>query len=269
MEDNKKEQGTNNEIARVNRFALTILTIIDFFLVAGYMREGIAGNISRVFAGVFVAWVIISMTASFLVYFRNKESTILKHVMMAGYGVVYAMALLGAGNDHVFVMVFPVAIVFILYYDLAYMVRSSIVVLLLNVIYAVKFYVIEGHMPSGAQVEVAGVLLHLASIIVFLLGVVLTTKISNQVNADKLRTIKREKERTDRLLDNVLKVTASVQENSAAASELIEKLNKAAGVTSRALNEISAGNSSNAESIEKQTVMTNNIQQDYQDFPSV
>jgi len=135
MEDNKKEQGTNNEIARVNRFALTILTIIDFFLVAGYMREGIAGNISRVFAGVFVAWVIISMTASFLVYFRNKESTILKHVMMAGYGVVYAMALLGAGNDHVFVMVFPVAIVFILYYDLAYMVRSSIVVLLLNVIY--------------------------------------------------------------------------------------------------------------------------------------
>ncbi len=261
MEDNKKEQGTNNEIARVNRFALTILTIIDFFLVAGYMREGIAGNISRVFAGVFVAWVIISMTASFLVYFRNKESTILKHVMMAGYGVVYAMALLGAGNDHVFVMVFPVAIVFILYYDLAYMVRSSIVVLLLNVIYAVKFYVIEGHMPSGAQVEVAGVLLHLASIIVFLLGVVLTTKISNQVNADKLRTIKREKERTDRLLDNVLKVTASVQENSAAASELIEKLNKAAGVTSRALNEISAGNSSNAESIEKQTVMTNNIQQ--------
>ena len=53
MEDNKKEQGTNNEIARVNRFALTILTIIDFFLVAGYMREGIAGNISRVFAGVF------------------------------------------------------------------------------------------------------------------------------------------------------------------------------------------------------------------------
>ena len=63
------------------------------------------------------------------------------------------------------------------------------------------------------------------------------------------------------MLDNVLKVTASVQENSAAASELIKKLNKAAGVTSRALNEISAGNSSNAESIEKQTVMTNNIQQ--------
>lgn len=261
MEENKREQGTDNEIVRVNQFALTILFIIDIFLVVGYVREGIVGNISQVFAGVFVTWVLISMGVSFFVYFREKESTVLKHVMMVGFGVVYAMALLGARNDHVFVMVFPVAIVFILYYDLAYMIRASIVVMLLNIIYAVKFYVIEGHMPSGAPVEMAGVLLHLASIMVFLLGVVLTTKISNQVNANKLRTIKREKERTDQLLNNVFKMTASVQKNSTAAAELIKKLNEAAGVTSRALNEISAGNSSNAESIEKQTVMTNNIQQ--------
>ncbi len=261
MEGDKREQNTSNEIARVNRFALIILSIIDLFLVVGYVREGVTGKIPQVFAGVFVAWVLISMVVSYIVYFREKESTLLKHVMMVGYGVVYAMALLGAKNDHVYVMVFPVAIVFILYFDLAYIIRSSIVVLILNTIYAVKFYVMEGHMPSGAEVEIAGVLLHLASVVVFLIGVVLTTQISNQINADKLKTIEREKERTDRLLSNVLKVTASVQENSAAASDLIRKLNEAAGVTSRALNEISVGNSSNAESIERQTVMTNNIQQ--------
>ena len=155
--------GTGDETARINRFALIILTVIDSFLVVGYAREGVAGSIPPLFAWVFVACVLFSMAAAFGVYLKNHESGILKHVVMIGYGIVYAMAIMGARNDYVFVMAFPVAVVFILYFDVAFVVRASVIVMLLNVIYAVRFYIIKGQMPSGAPVEMASVLLHLAS----------------------------------------------------------------------------------------------------------
>ena len=184
-----------------------------------------------------------------------------KHVAMIGYAVVYGLALLGAHNDYVFVMAFPVASVFILYFDLKFIILASSGVMLLNTMYAVIFYVIKGQMPSGAPVEVASVLLQLASIAVFLTGIVGTTSISNRLNQARLNAIQKEKERTDELLQAVLQVTAVVQQNSLGAVELIEKLNDATAVTARALDEISLGNSTNAESIERQTVMTSSIQE--------
>lgn len=250
-----------NEIARVNKFALIVLSTIDFFLVVGYAREGLSGGISPIFSIVFVSCVVLTMAASFFVYFKKRESLMFKYVAVLGYGLVYTMAMMKATNDHVYVMAFPVAIVFILYFDLPFVIKSTVTVLGINIIYAIYYYGIKGHMPSGAPVEIASVLLHVASMAIFLFGLTITTKLSNKINADKLAIIQREKERTDKLLENVLKVTSSVQENAIAASELIAKLNDAVGITARALNEISVGNNSNAESIEKQTVMTNNIQQ--------
>lgn len=252
---------TGDETAKVNKCALMILSIIDFFLIVGYAREGMAKTIPPVFAVGFIVCVALSMTVAFAVYFRRKGSAALKHIVMIGYGMVYAMAIMGARNDYVFVMAFPVAVIFIMYFDVAFIIRSSVILILLNIVYAVNFYVIKGRMPSGAPVEIASVLLHLASMVVFLISLSVTTGLSNKINGNKMKAIEAEKDRADRLLESVLHVTRAVQESSAAALELTEKLSEATDVTARALNEISAGNTSNAESIEKQTVMTNNIQQ--------
>ena len=48
-----------NEIARVNKFALIVLSTIDFFLVVGYAREGLSGGISPIFSIVFVSCVVL------------------------------------------------------------------------------------------------------------------------------------------------------------------------------------------------------------------
>ena len=244
---------TGDETAKVNKCALMILSIIDFFLIVGYAREGMAKTIPPVFAVGFIVCVALSMTVAFAVYFRRKGSAALKHIVMIGYGMVYAMAIMGARNDYVFVMAFPVAVIFIMYFDVAFIVRSSVILILLNIVYAVNFYVIKGRMPSGAPVEIASVLLHLASMVVFLISLSVTTGLSNKINGNKMKAIEAEKDRADRLLESVLHVTRAVQESSAAALELTEKLSEATDVTARALNEISAGNTSNAESIEKQT----------------
>lgn len=247
--------------ARVNKFALIILTIIDVIILAGYGREGLAGARSLVFTGVFAALVIGTMAIAYITYFRNRSSKKMKYAVLFGYVVVYGLALLAAHNDFVFVMAFPVVIVFILYFDFVFILKTIAVLFVLNIVYAVNFYVLKGQMPSGAPVETASVLLHFGSITIFFAGVAGTTMISNSINAAKMKEVQDEKERADSLLEAVLQVSAAVQKNSVEASELIDKLNDATAVTAHALDEITIGNSTNAESIEKQTIMTNNIQE--------
>ena len=66
---NEKITGTmSNGVERVNRFALIILSIIDFFLVVGYANEGVKGGISPVFAIVFVTIVIGTMLVACITY---------------------------------------------------------------------------------------------------------------------------------------------------------------------------------------------------------
>ena len=112
---------------RVNRFALTIVTIIDLFLFFGYIGDYQHGNISFGFMLTVDLAVIASMIACYLVYFYKKDSAVFKHVSVAGYIVVYALAVLGAQNDLVFIMAFPLTIIYILYFDFKLIDRKSVV----------------------------------------------------------------------------------------------------------------------------------------------
>ena len=101
----------------VNKFLLIIITIIDMFLFFGYIGDYTQGNIGFGFMLAVDLSVIVSMAACFFVYFRKKDSAVFKYVSVAGYMVVYALAVFGAQNDLVCMMVFPLTVIYILYYD--------------------------------------------------------------------------------------------------------------------------------------------------------
>ena len=96
--------------------------------------------------------------------------------------------------------------------------------------------------------------------IVYLIVLCGTTKISNQNNESKLANIQDEKEKTSNLLKDILQIVDTVKENSTKVNEEIEGLGDNIEHTSLALTNISNGNQDNAANIEKQTIMTANIQ---------
>ena len=96
---------------RVNKFVLMIITIIDMFLFFGYIGDYAQGNISFGFMMAVDLSVILSMIACYAVYFHKKDSAIFKYVSVIGYMVVYGLAVIGAQNDLVFVMVFPLTVI--------------------------------------------------------------------------------------------------------------------------------------------------------------
>ena len=245
---------------RVNKFVLTIVTIIDMLLFFGYIGDYVQGNISLGFMLAVDVSVVISMIACYAVYFHKKDSLVFQHISVIGYMAVYGLAVFGAQNDLVFMMVFPLTVIYILYYDLKLILRIAIVFGAINVVDVIYIVAVLGQMHSGAPINSTSLLLQGASAVVYMIVLCGTTQISNDNNARKIASINQEKERSTALLGEVLEVAACVRQNSAEAAEHIRQLSRDVDSTVSELGDIAEGNSSNAESIGRQTVMTGNIQ---------
>ncbi len=255
------ETGTDFEREKkVNRFVLIIVTIIDMFLFFGYINDYSQGNIGIGFMLAVDISVVVSMIACYAVYFRKKDSTAFKYVSMFGYVLVYGLAVFGAQNDLVFMMVFPLTVIYILYYDFKVVLRIAVIFGAINIADVICLIVVLGHMHSGAPLNSTSLLLQGASVVVYLIVLCGTTKISNENNALKIAGIKTEQEKSAALLDEVLRVAVAVKQNSIEAETHIRELSEHVASTASELENIAEGNNNNADSIEKQTVMTENIQ---------
>ncbi len=245
---------------KVNRFVLIIVTVIDMFLFFGYINDYVQGNIGAGFMLAVNVSVVFSMIACYAVYFKKKDSAVFKHVSMIGYVVVYGLAVFGAQNDLVFMMVFPLTVIYILYYDFRVVLQIAVVFGAINVVDVICLVAVLGHMHSGVPLNSTSLILQGASVVVYLIVLCGTTKISNENNAAKIAGLKEEQEKSAALLDEVLRVAVAVKQNSANAETHIRDLSEYVASTAMELSNIAEGNNNNADSIEKQTVMTENIQ---------
>ncbi len=245
---------------KVNKFVLIIVTVIDMFLFFGYINDYMQGNIGVGFMLTVDASVVVSMIACYAVYFKKKDSAAFKHVSVIGYMLVYGLAVFGAQNDLVFMMVFPLTVIYILYYDFKVVLRLSVVFGAINIVDVICLVAVLGHMHSGGPLNSTSLILQGASVVVYLIVLCGTTKISNENNAVKIAGLKEEQEKSAALLQEVLRVAVAVKQNSANAESHIRELSEYVASMASELSNIAEGNSNNAGSIEKQTVMTENIQ---------
>ena len=247
------------ELIRINRLALIVVSVISVFLFGGYLKDAADGNITWGFAILVASISAAACIANNIIFFMNKKSSVLKHTIVIEYAVLYLVTMLGAKNDLVFVIAIPLVGVIMLYFDLRFIVSTSISVFIINIIYVI-FRFSKGTMPSGLPINLSTLLLQIAGVTVYLLAMCQVTRISNQINARKLEQIAEQKGHSEKLLSDVLEIASVIKENSVSASEKISSLRDATEKTSDSLGEISQGNTLNAESIEKQTMMTGNIQ---------
>ncbi len=245
---------------KVNRFVLIIVTVIDMFLFVGYINDYVQENIGVGFMLTVDVSVVISMIACYAVYFKKKDSAAFKHVSMIGYMLVYGLAVFGAQNDLVFMMVFPLTVIYILYYDFKVVLRIAVIFGAINIVDVICLVAVLGHMHSGGPLNSTSLLLQGASVVVYMIVLCGTTKISNENNALKIAGLKEEQEKSAALLKEVLRVAVAVKQNSVEAEMHIRELSEHVASTASELSNIAEGNNNNAESIEKQTVMTENIQ---------
>ena len=251
---------TKSENERINLLVFIFATLMDAFFVVGYLQDASVGNISWTYAIIVVAVVAVGLLINVVLYIRNHGSVALRHAVMVGYGVLYAVIMYGANSDLVFIAAFPMASIFILYFDFAFILRSSIGLIVINVAYVVRC-VVNGKMNSGIDITTSTLILQLATVVLTMVVVCAITKLAAQLNSEKVSRALTNQQKSETLLEEILHISKQVKENSSTAASLMEELQQSTVSTANALDEISTGNSSNAESIEQQTVMTSQIQE--------
>ncbi|MBD5157515.1 MAG: hypothetical protein HDT13_07780 [Butyrivibrio sp.] len=249
-----------NHIKKTNTFVLILLSVIDAILIGGYLQDASKGNITMAFGAAFAAVVAATLIVDYVLYFVRKDGAAFKFVTMAGYIIVYALAMFNAKNDLVYTIAFPIYVMYVLYFNTVFMGVAGGCFLFVNTV-SVAMSFIRGSMPSGLPIDLSTVLLQIATIGVTAFTLTWITYLENSMKKEQLNSIKSEKDKSEGLLADVLRLGETVKDNSNKAGALIEELNDATVTALDTLRTVAQSNSDNAENIANQTVMTGNIQQ--------
>lgn len=233
--------------------------VVYLILLAIYIMEAIQEKASVGISIVRLSAVVIALVVNVFVYRRDKASDLFRRISIIGYLTVYLVVLSSASSDYVFIIAFPITAVYILYYDMKLMSFSMIATTICNGFY-IAFSLKRGTLPSGAECNFKSLGVQAITVLVFAVVMCICTSVYKKINQEKIERINQEKEKSDSLLRDVLAIAAVVKKNSEDTNTLIEELDASTRTTLNALNEIESGNSTNAQSIEQQTIMTNQIQ---------
>ena len=93
-------------------------------------------------------------------------------------------------------------------------------------------------------------------IFVFCSVLTITTYLSNKINTKKTELLIEERNKSEEMLNDVLKTARIVKDNAERGNKYIEELDVATNNTLDIFQDIANGNVQNSESVEKQTELT-------------
>lgn len=244
-------------LQRTNKIVLSINWLLDLILVAGYIVEYLKGSRSLGYVSFLMAIILIPILIATAVYWKNKESKNIKYITLSGYFLFYICALFTTTRTLVFVYMFPIILMYFLYFELSLMVVSCGLALLVNlirVVYNVAFMGLNNpEITTDYTIQVAAVLLYGISLVV-------STRLSNQMNQAKIDNLALEKNKSEKILQNVLALGNVLDKNSKRVFEIVGRLAVTTKDVTASVTEINKDALSSAESIQLQSNLTHNIQ---------
>lgn len=244
----------------VNKYTLIVIDVICFCMLAGNGFDYLTGNGTALTAAVIGTNAVLVSFVSGFIYFRNKESEALKHVSSLMFLISYMAMIIVAQADYLFVVIFPVSVIYILYFNYKLCVRIAILAGLINIGDIIYICAFLGRTRVGNPINTTDILVRTLCLALYTIFFCTVTRISIRINEARLNAAHQAKEESEAMLEEILDIAAKVKSNSGTAGERIEELVEYVNSTADELGGISEANATNTDNIENQTVMTNNIQ---------
>jgi len=241
---------------------LLINWLLDLFLVAGYTGEYFKGGRSLEFVLIFMVLVISPMIIASYYYKKNPESEKVKYITLTGYYIMYSMVMFSSTRTLVYVYFFPIIAMYLLYFNLKLMVVSCSIISAMNFIRVIYLTAFIGMTDKSSTTDYT---IQLASVILYSIGLIVATKLSNQFSSEKLESIENEKSKQEDILKDVLKIASLLDNNSRKVYSIVDELAASTDTVMGAVGKIEKGASATADSIQAQSQLTHNIQKSIQD----
>jgi len=250
--------GNKTEISKVNFFVLLVNVMEDSFFIVGYGIEFIKGTKSLAFFSILLALILIPMISATFVYIKNRQSRNMRLITLSGYFALYIFTMFTAVPERplVFVYMFPIILGYFLYFDMRIIVASCASLSIINVV-KILYYIV--FLKLTDSFNMANYLIQFAAVSLFSLAMILSTKLSNQFNIDKINNIESERKKQEAILQDVLQIAGVLDKNSKEVHRIVSELSELTDVASNAVQEIEKGAADTAENIQLQSTLTQNI----------
>ncbi len=242
--------------AFINRTAVMGHAIISAILVLAYLVELLKGARTPGYFCLFALLCIGPVTAELIVFFKNRESNAVKHMICIGYGIMYMFAIFTTNSILTFTYAFPMFMVVILFMDVRASAMVAAAAFLGNLIYTAHHFVTAGYtseeMPD-VEIRVLGVLLTG----IFMILVCMAVK---KVNQEKLKQIEAQTSAAEVMTENILGASGKMISGIGETAEKLSRLGESVAHIRDSMNEVSVGSTETAESVQVQMQRTEQIQ---------
>ncbi len=240
-----------------NRVVLIINSILSLFLVLGYLVEFFKETKSLQYVMIFIVSVIIPISIALFMYIKNAANKRIKYVTMVGYLIIYSIALTTAATRLAFVYIFPIIVMYLLYFDLKLTVYSYSYVFVINMVVIIR-ELIFGKVDARTTTDLT---IQFAAILLFGIAIILSTKLSNKLCFDKINSIKTQQRKQEEIISKILEAANLLDSNAKEVQNFMAEFNISIGQVSSAIDEISKGAQSTSENMTQQSEATEKIRE--------
>lgn len=227
---------TETSLFKINRNVLLINWVLDTLLFLGYIVEYFKGAKSLSYILIFFTVMMTPLLWASILYRLDRSDAKIKYITLLGYFVLYLFTVFSTTRTMVFVYILPMLSMYLLYFDLNLMKYSCIAMVIINTTRVIWLVAVKGFRDAYITTDYS---ILMACAILFAVVYISTTKLSNEINSEKLDRINNEQEKQRSLIADILRTAAVLIENSKKAYAIVEKLTENTGNVSMTLNEVS------------------------------
>ncbi|MGN0432482.1 MAG: methyl-accepting chemotaxis protein [Lachnospiraceae bacterium] len=245
-----------SDSARINRAALICQSGICGVITLAYLLELIKGSRTPLYFAMMAILAMGPVVAEIVIYRKKPEYKRFKIFIAATYLVMYTVAVLTTNSILPFIYIIPMMVVVTLYNNILYCSIIGVVTMLVNIVDVVYRAITIGYSSQ----EVPDLEIRLLALLLISFYMAVTTKVSKNINDNKQKEIEAEKEKAEKLLQEIMRLSGELTEGIAKVDSHMNILGSSAEKIGTAMEEVSAGTLETAESVQNQLIRTEEIQ---------
>lgn len=241
-----------------NKIVVIGMSLMNVILAVSYFIEVLKGERKMAEYLIVFLLTILPTVLIILTYFKNKASKSVCYISTLFFIVFYTYVMLTTTKMIVFCYVIVLITLMMVYGKLSLTLICSISGLIINIASVLKLALTTELSPAFiTEIEIA-----IACILLVSFYSIMVSKLNEQINSNRLQNLNQEKQQTVDLLQTVLEVTDSMNQNIHILTDETNKLNISINDTKESMEDLAVGAEQTAEAITTQQAKTTEIQAD-------
>ncbi|MCQ2526687.1 MAG: methyl-accepting chemotaxis protein [Lachnospiraceae bacterium] len=232
-------------IFKVRTATMFFLTVISILFMKGV---GALGVIRTIYMAAGLVFCVVCLIA-------KKTGMKQQKICLGVLGLAYAFIFWTGGQPFLYAIMFPMLLIVVLDMEKKSTITGAAACFVINVVYVIIYFV-----SSDRTQTLTVVVNFIFSVLISLMGVIMTNLMERQSH-ETVEYLSKKNEDATKLSTEIVNESEIILQKLEDAGAAIQNLNQSVSDSNNAVNEIAASIQSTAQSIESQTSMTSDIQE--------